>query len=64
MLIKLLLLAALLYFIAKAAGNLIRATLHDPKAAPRMAEPETRWQGPAPRSSRYADVEDAQWEDL
>ena len=71
MALKLIIIFVLLYFVAKAVGNMVQAILKDPKAPPPV-EPRRRpdrtptWQGPQPRQSRRTgpDVEDAKWVDL
>ena len=71
MLFKLVLVFVLLYFVARAVGNMVQAILKDPKAQPpveprRRADREPSWQGPQPGSTRRTgpDIEDAKWVDL
>jgi len=71
MVLKLLLIFALFYLVARTVGNMIRAVLNDPKTPPPMPPPgerppRTTWEGPRPRSRQGArpDVEDARWIDL
>ena len=68
---KLIIIFVLLYFVARAVGNMVQAILKDPKAPPPVA-PHPRqdrspsWQGPKPHPTRRPgpDIEDAKWEDL
>ena len=71
MALKLIIVFVLLYFVARAVGNMVQAILKDPKAAPPVEPPprpdrNPAWQGPAPRPNRPAgsDIEDAKWVDL
>ena len=73
MALKLIIIFVLLYFVARAVGNMVQAVLKDPKAqAPPPVEPRPRsdrnpsWQGPSPHSTRPtgSDIEDAKWVDL
>ncbi len=71
MALKLIIIFMLLYFVARAVGNMVQAILKDPKAPPPV-EPRSRshrdasWQGPEPNQPRRAgpDIEDANWVDL
>ncbi len=74
MALKLIIIFVLLYFVARAVGNMVQAVLKDPKApAPPPVEPRPprsdrtpSWQGPSPHQSHRTgpDVEDAKWVDL
>ena len=71
MTLKLIVILVLLYFVAKAIGNMVQAILSDPKAPPPVEPhpPQERtpsWQGPTPQHTRRArnDIEDAKWIDL
>ena len=71
MALKLIIIFVLLYFVARAVGNMVQAILKDPKAPPPV-EPHSRphrdasWQSPEPNQTRRAgpDIEDANWVDL
>ena len=71
MALKLIIIFILLYFVARAVGNMVQAILKDPKAPPPV-EPRPRpdrkptWQSPTPPQPRRAgpDIEDAKWVDL
>ena len=69
---KLIIIFVLLYFVARAVGNMVQAILKDPKAPPPPVTPRPRpdrspsWQGPSPHPTRRhgSDIEDARWEDI
>ena len=71
MALKLIIIFVLLFFVARAVGNMVQAILKDPKALPPVEPPprsdrNTSWQGPQPPPTRHAgpDIEDAKWVDL
>ena len=70
MALKLIVIFMLLYFVARAIGNMVQAVLRDPQAPPPVEPtPQDRtpsWRGQAPMPSRRAgpEIEDAKWVDL
>ena len=72
MALKLLVIFILLYFVAKAIGNMVQAILRDPKAPPPVPPPTSAdrtpsWRNqspPQPTRRSGPDIEDAKWVDL